>query len=59
MTAKMPPVPPEQQSHKGPGDDKRPDPDTTIDKRPENLDEEGRWGNIKQNTTNQGHGQGR
>lgn len=54
MTAKLPPVPPEQQSPEGPGDDTRPDADTAIDKRPENLDEEGRWGNIKQNTTNDG-----
>ena len=59
MTAKMPPVPPEQSSPKGTGEDKRADSDTTVDKRPDNLDQEGRWGNIKQNTTNQGYQQNR
>lgn len=59
MTAKLPPVPPEQRSPKGPGDDTRPDADTAIEKRPDNLEEEGRWGNIKQNTTNVGYQQDR
>lgn len=59
MTAKMPPVPSEQRSPKGPGDDTRPDADTAIDKQPENLDQEGRSGNIKQNTTNVGYQQDR
>ena len=60
MTAKMPPVPPENRSDKGPGSDpqinkgKQKTSDTTN-----NLNEQGRYGNIKQNTTNQGYQQDR
>jgi hypothetical protein len=56
--SKMPPVPPEQRSNKGPGSD----PNVVIeDKIPgrENFDTQGRHGNIKQNTTNQGYQQDR
>jgi len=56
--SKLPPVPPEQRSQKGPGSD----PDRTReDKIPgrENFDSQGRQGNIKQNTTNQGYQQDR
>ncbi|MEJ1157509.1 hypothetical protein [Prosthecomicrobium sp. N25] len=59
MTAKMPPVPKDQRSPKGTGDAERPEADTSVEKRPDNLEEEGRWGNIKQNTTNQGYQQDR
>lgn len=60
MTAKMPPVPTENRSAKGPGDKTRAPKDTTRDEgAPDNLDEEGRFGNIKQNTTNQGYQQDR
>lgn len=54
MSSRPPPTPPEQQSPAGTGDAKRPDADTSVDKRPENLDEEARFGNIKQNTTHPG-----
>ena len=57
---KMPPVPPESRSPKGPesapdmkSEDKKPD------DRHRNLAEQGRQGNIKQNTTNQGYHQDR
>lgn len=56
--SKMPPVPPEQRSDKGPGSD----PAVTIDEEVpgrKNFDEQGRHGNIKQNTTNQGYQQDR
>jgi hypothetical protein len=56
--SKMPPVPPEQRSDKGPGSDPKIDAD---EKKPgrENFDTQGRQGNIKQNTTNQGYQQDR
>ena len=56
---KPPPVPPQNQSHKGTGDTKSPQ---TQDAKPgirENLREQGRQGNIHQNTTNQGYQQDR
>jgi hypothetical protein len=56
--AKMPPVPPEQRSNKGPGSDPKTEPDENVPGR-ENYDSQGRHGNIKQNTTNQGHQQDR
>lgn len=56
----MPPAPPESRSKKGPGDGKTADPDTAKKKRPpENLAEQGRQGNINQNTHNQGYQQDR
>ena len=58
MSGKMPPAPPENRSHKGTGDAK---PAPKSDVRPEdklpNLEQQGRHGNLKQNTTNQAHQQ--
>ena len=59
---KMPPIPPDNRSPKRPGSDPVADagksaPDTEARKR--NLAEQGRQGNIKQNTTNQGYQQDR
>lgn len=59
MSQRLPPVPPANRSNKGPGapahasqnDANGPDP------RQRNVDKQGRQGNIKQNTTNQGHQQ--
>ena len=60
MPSKMPPVPPANRSHKGPGDASEPAKDTTPEKQPaQNLKQEGRHGNIKQNTTHQGYQQDR
>lgn len=56
--AKMPPVPAEQRSNKGPGSDPATDPEDKVPGR-ENFDSQGRHGNIKQNTTNQGYQQDR
>jgi hypothetical protein len=55
---KMPPVPPEQRSNKGPGADPKIDVEENVPGR-ENFDSQGRHGNIKQNTTNQGYQQDR
>jgi hypothetical protein len=55
---KIPPVPPDQRSPKGPGQN----PDVNLkDEIPgrENFDQQGRHGNIKQNTHNQGYQQDR
>lgn len=63
MSQKMPPVPPANRSPKGPGG--APDvsaetgPDKKMADRERNLGEQGRQGNIKQNTTHQGHQQDR
>jgi hypothetical protein len=63
--AKMPPVPPENRSPKGAGAEIRPDTDSSAPDREKrerakrNLAEQGRQGNIKQNTTNQGYQQDR
>ncbi len=55
MTTKPPPVPPENRSRKGPGDDRRPPVDGAPGQRQsENLNEQDRFGNIKQNTTHPG-----
>lgn len=61
MTGKMPPVPPENQSHKGNGDSKQMSADQAPrgQQRAENADQQGQQGNIKQNTTNQGYRQDR
>jgi hypothetical protein len=56
--SKMPPVPAEQRSDKGPGSDPRIETDEKVPGR-ENFDTQGRHGNIKQNTTNQGYQQDR
>ena len=56
--SKLPPVPPENRSNKGPGADPK---IATDDKAPprENLKEQGPQGNIHQNTHNQGYQQDR
>jgi hypothetical protein len=59
MTKKMPPVPPASRSPKGPGADPRAKPPEGEAPGRENLSEQGRQGNIHQNTTNQGHQQDR
>ena len=56
--SKMPPVPPEQRSNKGPGSDPNVEAEERTPER-ENFDTQGRHGNIKQNTTNQGYQQDR
>jgi hypothetical protein len=56
----MPPVPPASRSRKGPGDSKQVAADTSKKKGPpSNLSEQGRQGNIHQNTHHQGHQQDR
>jgi len=63
--AHMPPVPPANRSPKGPGSDAREDP--AADQNAEargggkggNTAEQGRAGNVAQNTTHQGHQQDR
>jgi hypothetical protein len=58
--AKPPPVPPDNQSHKGTGDPKTAKPDQAGKaSRSENAREQGQQGNIAQNTTNQGYQQDR
>jgi len=61
MTSKMPPVPPDNQSRKGTGDDKKMSANQASRgrQRVENPNEQGQQGNIKQNTTNQGYQQDR
>jgi hypothetical protein len=63
MTQKMPPVPPANRSPKGPGSDPSLSADSAPDKkmadRERHLGEQGRQGNTKQNTTNQGYQQDR
>jgi hypothetical protein len=62
MTSRLPPVPPASRSPKGPGDQAEPPASTAkerADQPAENLKEQGRQGNIKQNTTHQGYQQSR
>jgi hypothetical protein len=62
VTSRLPPVPPANRSPKGPGNQDEPptSSDTRRDEQPpENLKEQDRQGNIKQNTTNQGYQQDR
>jgi hypothetical protein len=62
MTSRPPPVPPASRSPKGPGNQAQPPTSTNeerADQAPENLKEQDRQGNIKQNTTNQGYQQAR
>lgn len=61
MTSKKPPVPPQNQSPKGTGDDKQMSADQAShgQQRVQNPDQQGQQGNIKQNTTNQGYQQDR
>ncbi|CCD95940.1 conserved hypothetical protein [Bradyrhizobium sp. ORS 375] len=56
--SKLPPVPPEQRSDKGPGSDPKISVEDNVAGR-ENFDTQGRQGNLKQNTTNQGYQQDR
>ena len=57
--SKSPPVPPANRSPKGTGDEKTGAPQQAARSRPENFDQQGQTGNIKQNTTNQGYQQDR
>jgi hypothetical protein len=64
--SKTPPVPPDNRSPKGPGDpearspEARPPADEAVrDDRDRNLEQQGRQGNIRQNTRNQGYQQDR
>ncbi|MDB5614537.1 MAG: hypothetical protein JWQ22_2190 [Devosia sp.] len=62
MTKHLPPIPPNNRSPKGPGDQERLDPNAGSGGAhggERNLVEQGRQGNIKQNTTNQGYQQDR
>jgi hypothetical protein len=56
--SKMPPVPSEQRSPKGSGQNPDVNRKDDIPER-ENFDQQGRHGNIRQNTRNQGHQQDR
>jgi hypothetical protein len=57
---KPPPVPKENRSPKGTGEDKSAPKNAGQTQQGErNLQEQGRQGNIKQNTTNQGYQQDR
>lgn len=62
MSTKMPPVPPAGRSPKGPGagSQARNRADAAQDRSPpENLEQQDRQGDIKQNTTHQGYQQDR
>jgi hypothetical protein len=60
MTAHMPPIPPDNQSDKGPKSNADSARDTSKDhKGIENAAEQGETANIKQNTTNAGFFKGR
>lgn len=61
MTKSMPPVPPENKNPKDPKGQNPQDtaPDLKKAERERNLEQQGRQGNIKQNTTNQGYHQDR
>ncbi|GGE33460.1 hypothetical protein GCM10007276_08420 [Agaricicola taiwanensis] len=61
MSSKAPPVPPENANQKGPAQPQTTSTDDTQkgQVRTQNLAEQGRQGNIKQNTTNQGYQQDR
>jgi hypothetical protein len=56
--SQMPPVPPAAKGRHG--DDEKTPQDTSKEKEPpENLDQQGRHGNIRQNTHHQGYQQDR
>lgn len=55
---KMPPVPPENRNPRGPGADPEVEDNDKAPAR-KNLEQQGRQGNINQNTRNQGHQQDR
>jgi hypothetical protein len=50
----MPPVPADNRSPKGTGDNSKVDKDTSVQKSEVNTDEQGDTANIKQNTTHPG-----
>ncbi len=56
--SRMPPVPEEQRSNRGPGSDPATEAEERVPGR-ENFDARGRHGDIKQNTTSQGYQQDR
>jgi hypothetical protein len=60
--SKMPPIPPDNRSDKGPGGSVHAGREAShkpAGERPDNPDQQGRQANIKQNTTHQGHQQDR
>ncbi len=60
--SKLPPIPPGNRSHKGPGEPATPAQEAAgrpAGERPQNPDQQGRQANIKQNTTHQGYQQDR
>jgi hypothetical protein len=62
VMTKSPPAPPANRSPNDPGSNSDARPDVKNDGKPperKNLAEQGRQGNIKQNTTNQGYQQDR
>ncbi len=60
MSSRPPPVPPANRSPKGPGSDPEAGKGAIKDVQPrDNLAEQGRQGNVHQNTTNQGYQQDR
>jgi hypothetical protein len=59
MPTHLPPVPPANRSTKGPGASRKGKEKDSKPPKRENLAEQGRQGNIKQNTTNQGYQQDR
>lgn len=59
MSNKMPPVPPEQRSPKGPGSSPQASKEDPAKSSERNLREQGHQGNIYQNTHNQGYQQDR
>ena len=62
MSHRPPPVPPAGRSPKGPGNQAESPASSSrgdADRPPDNLKEQDRQGNIKQNTTNQGYQQDR
>jgi hypothetical protein len=50
---RMPPVPEKNRSPKGPGSDPDTNVDDPVSESPENIDQVGERGNIRQNTSNQ------
>jgi len=61
MTKTMPPVPPDNKNPNDPSVQSTKDtaPDLKKAERERNFEQQGRQGNIKQNTTNQGYQQDR
>jgi len=62
MPSKPPPVPPQNRSPQGPASSGKEEADikeAATRPAPANLDQQDRQGNIKQNTTHQGHTQDR